>query len=186
MSHFIQAKPYHIAHVVPDLDAAADRLIASGFGPVYFIRNTEMAARYRGENIIIRVSAAFVVIAGLLTELVMQEDDTRSTFTDFIARHPSGALHHVAYFSDDFRKTLKEVEARGLKLVPHMEYVDANGNEFESYFAPEDQQDAVLIQLALPGPLDPVYGKVVENSENWDGKDPRRDFWTLVPPGLLG
>ena len=106
MSIYIDAKPYHVAHVVPDLDAAVDRLLASGIGPAHFIRGTRMSARYRGELIHVHVSAAFVVIAGQLTELVSQDDDTRSTFTDFLVRHPSGALHHVAYYSDDFDATV--------------------------------------------------------------------------------
>ena len=186
MSVYLEGKPYHVAYVVPDLDVAVDRLIASGFGPAHFIRATDMAALYRGEKINIRVSAAFVVIAGLLTELVMQEDDSRSSFTDFIARHPSGALHHVAYLSEDFAATLKDVQTRGLSLVPHMEYLDPNGNKFESYFEPQGRPDAVLLQLALPSSLDPVYAQIVEIAENWDGRDPKRDFWTLAPPGLLG
>ena len=186
MSVYLEGKPYHVAYVVPDLDVAVDRLLASGFGPAHFIRATDMAALYRGEKINIRVSAAFVVIAGLLTELVMQEDDSRSSFTDFIARHPSGALHHVAYLSEDFAATLKDVQTRGLSLVPHMEYLDPNGNKFESYFEPQGRPDAVLLQLALPSSLDPVYAQIVEIAENWDGRDPKRDFWTLAPPGLLG
>ena len=185
MSLYLDAKPYHVAHVVPDLDAAVDRLLASGFGPVHFIRGTAMTARYRGETINIRVSAAFVVIAGLLTEIVSQDDETRSTFTDFIERHPSGALHHVAYMSDDFQATVRDVASRGLTLVPHMEYVDPNGNAFESYYEPEGRPDAVLLQLALPSPLDPVYKKIVDIAEQWDGTDPKRDFWALVPEGVL-
>jgi hypothetical protein len=102
MSIYIDAKPYHVAYVVPDIDAVVDRLLASGIGPAHFIRGTEMAARFRGELIRIHVSAAFVVIAGQLTELVSQDDDRRSTFTEFLDHHPSGGLHHVAYFSNDF------------------------------------------------------------------------------------
>lgn len=48
MSIYIDAKPYHVAYVVPDIDAAVDRLLASGIGPAHFIRGTEMAARFRG------------------------------------------------------------------------------------------------------------------------------------------
>lgn len=186
MSVYLETKPYHVAYVVPDLDKAVDRLVAAGIGPAYFIRGTDMAARYRGETINIRVSAAFVVIGGLLTELVMQEGGDRSSFTDFIARHPSGALHHVAYLSDDFARTVRDAEAKGVKLVPHMEYIDAEGNDFESYFEPAGEPDAVLLQLALPSPLDPVYAKVVEITASWDGTEPRRDFWSLVPAGVLG
>ena len=184
MSFYVDAEAYHVAHVVPDLDTAVDRLLDSGFGPAHFIRGTEMRARYRGEMINIRVSAAFVVVAGLLTEIVTQDDDTRSTFTDFIRLHPSGALHHVAYMSDDFQATLKEVAARGLTLVPHMEYVDANGSAFESYYEPEGKPGALLLQLALPSPLDHVYKKIVDIAEHWDGTDPKRDFWALVPEGV--
>ena len=144
MSVYLEAKPYHVAYVVPDLDRAVDRLLAAGIGPVHFIRDTPMTARYRGATVNIRVSAAFVVIAGLLTELVMQEGGDQSSFTDFIARHPSGALHHVAYWSDDFAETLKEAAGKGLKLVPHMEYLDPQGNSFEAYFEPAGSPDAVL------------------------------------------
>ena len=185
MSFYLDAKPYHVAHVVPDLDAAVDRALASGFGPAHFIRGTEMNARYRGEMIRIRVSAAFIVVAGLLTEIVTQDDDTRSTFTDFIARHPSGALHHVAYLSDDFEASVGEASARGLTLVPHMEYVGPDGNAFESYYEPEGRPDAILVQLALPSPLDSVYEQIVDIAEHWDGTDPKRDFWALVPEGLF-
>jgi len=184
MSIYLDAEPYHLAHVVPDIDEMVDRLLASGFGPAYFIRGTDMAGRYHGEMVKIRVSAAFIVVAGLLTEVVSQDDDTKSTFTDFIARHPSGGLHHVAYLSDDFERTLREVAAKGLTLKPHMEYVDPNGNAFESYFEPEGKPDAVLLQLALPSVIDVVYEKIVSISEDWDGSEPRRDFWSLLPEGV--
>ena len=185
MSIYIDAKPYHVAYVVPDIDAAVDRLLAAGIGPAHFIRGTGMSARYREELIHIHVSAAFIVIAGQLTELVSQDDDTRSTFTDFLVRNPSGGLHHVAYYSDDFDATVRDAEARGLRLKPHMEYVDEAGNGFESYYEPQDDPDAVLLQLALPSPLDPVYREIVEIAASWDGSDPRRDFWALVPEGTF-
>lgn len=185
MSIYIDAKPYHVAYVVPDIDAAVDRLLASGIGPAHFIRGTEMTTRFRGELIRIHVSAAFIVIAGQLTELVSQDDDTRSTFTDFLVRHPTGGLHHVAYLSDDFGVTVRDAAARGLHLKPHMEYVDEAGNGFESYYEPQDNPDAVLLQLALPSPLDPVYREIIEIAEHWDGSDPRRDFWALVPEGAF-
>ena len=180
MSIYIDAKPYHVAYVVPDIDAAVDRLLASGIGPAHFIRGTEMAARFRGGLIRIHVSAAFVVIAGQLTELVSQDDDRRSTFTEFLDRHPSGGLHHVAYFSNDFDATVRDAAARGLHLTPHMEYVDDAGNAFESYYEPQENPDAVLLQLALPSPLDPVYRAIVDIADHWDGSDPRRNFWALV------
>ena len=181
MSAYMNAKPYHVAHVVPDLDKAVDRLIAAGIGPAHFIRSIDMRARYRGKIVDIRVSAAFVVIAGTLTELVMQEAGAPSSFTDFIARHPSGALHHIAYHSGDFAKTIAAASEKGRKLIPHMEYIDQEGNDFESYFEPEGNPDAVLIQLALPSPLDPVYDHIREIADAWDGSEPRRNFWSLVP-----
>ena len=74
---------------------------------------------------------------------------------------------------------------RGLSLKPHMEYVDEAGNGFESYYEPQDNPEAVLLQLALPSPLDPVYREIVEIAARWDGSNPRRDFWALVPEGTF-
>lgn len=181
MNRYLKDAPYHLCHVVPDLAAAVDRLLASGFGPAFFFHSVTVEARYRGQRNQIQLSAAFVCVGETLVELLQQENDAASAYREFLARHPGGGLHHIAYISADFAQSLREVKANGLELQPVEEFLGEDGESFETYYEPVGQADPVYIQLALPGPLDNVFTAIRRISQAWDGTEPKRDILTLFP-----
>ena len=106
-------KAEHLAFVVPDIDAAIDRLLASGIGPVFTMRRIRTAARYRGERHDPLFSAAFAYSGGIQIELLATHDDTPSAYREFILRNPQGGLHHAASFCESFEGELSGAMARG-------------------------------------------------------------------------
>lgn len=181
MSRYLERKPYHICHVVPDLAAAVDRLLASGFGPAYHFHSVTVDARYRGSRNQVTLSAAFVAVGGTLVEILQQENDSPSAYNEFLVRHPGGGLHHVAYISETLEQGVEEARERGFDLVPVEEFLGADGAPFEVYYEPKGATDPVYIQFALPGPLDDVFAQIRGIGNEWDGKtEPRRDIMTLM------
>lgn len=182
MSRLLGRKPYHIAHVLPDLETAVDRLIATGHGPFHYFHSIEVPMLHRGQKGSVRLSVAFACIGGMLTEFLVQENDTPSAYREFLATNPGGGLHHIAYLSDDFTADLKRAAANGTDLAAVQEFVDGAGVPYEVYYEPVGRPDAVMIQLALPGPLDAAFAEIRRISEDWDGTAPKRSLLDLLPP----
>lgn len=181
MSRYLERKPYHICHVVPDLAAAVDRLLASGFGPAFHFHSVTVDARYRGERNRVQLSAAFVPVGGTLVEILQQENDAPSAYNEFLMRHPDGGLHHVAYISETLQQGVEEAHDRGFDLVPVEEFLGTDGAPFEVYYEPRGAEDPLYIQFALPSPLDDAFAEIRRIGAEWDGKtDPRRDILTLM------
>lgn len=181
MSRYLKRKPYHICHIVPDLAAAVDRLLASGFGPAFHFHSVTVDARYRGERNTVRLSAAFVCVGDTLMEVLEQENDAPSAYREFLAAHPDGGLHHVAYISETLEQGVEEARANGLELLPVEEFLGADGAPFEVYYEPRGVRDPVFIQFALPSPLDDAFAEIRRIAAEWDGTEPKRDIMTLLP-----
>jgi len=91
----------HQAYVVPDFDAALEKLNAAGIGPAFVLRRIRGAGRYRGERHDSLISAAFAYSGNTCIEILTPHDDVPSAYREYLERRPEGGLHHIAYFSDD-------------------------------------------------------------------------------------
>lgn len=91
-----------ISYVVRDLDATIERWLELGIGPWYVIRSfRQRGGQYRGQAGEPLISIALANSGELQIELVQQEDDTPSCYTEFLDAGHEG-FHHVSFWADDF------------------------------------------------------------------------------------
>ena len=179
-------KAEHLAFVVPDIDAAIDRLLASGIGPVFTMRRIRTAARYRGERHDPLFSAAFAYSGGIQIEMLATHDDTPSAYREFILRNPQGGLHHSAYFCESFDGALAGAKAKGCSFDIVQEFIDPLTEEaYEIYVEPAGQADPMLAQLMVSGPMEPFFAAMEAIATTWDGSEPERDALALIPPEMV-
>lgn len=186
MSTFFGPNLFHIAHVGTDLDAMVDNMLQSGIGPWYYARDLNLNSRYRGEQHDLVISVAFAFTGHLMFELVVQDNDVPSSFKEYLDRRPEGGLHHIAWMSDHLEDSIAAAEAKaGRKIVKVQEFLMADGNPSEIYMETEGATDPVLMQIVLPSPWDDAFAKIRDVAATWDGSEPRRNMYDLLPEGLL-
>lgn len=129
----------HVAIVVKDLEATV-RLYTQtlGFREVY----REIVADQGIEAVGLEAGASFV-------ELILPLDENSS-----IARFRGGAetkLHHTAYRVADIEASLRDLEAKGVRLIDRHARRGAHGNLIA--FLHPKATGGVLIELCQPHPL---------------------------------
>lgn len=186
MSGLFGTNLFHIAHVGTNLDAMVDNMLQSGIGPWFYARDLNLNSRYRGEQHDLVISVAFGFTGHLMFELVVQDNDVPSSFSEYLDRRPEGGLHHIAWMSDNLEASIAAAEAKsGKKLVKVQEFLMADGNPSEIYMETEGATDPILMQIVLPSPWDDAFAKVRDIAANWDGSEPRRNMFDLLPDSLL-
>lgn len=174
----------HQAYVFPDFDAALERFAALGIGPFYVLHSENGVSRYRGEDHSVSISAAFVYSGDACFEIITPHGEQQSAYGEFLRRNPMGGLHHIAYFSADFDKTLTELAALGRPITIVQEFADATGVPFEIYCEPDGVDNPVLFQLIKPGLFERWFDAMREAAANWDGSDPIRDARPLMAASM--
>jgi catechol 2,3-dioxygenase-like lactoylglutathione lyase family enzyme len=179
-------KAEHVAFVVPDFDAAVQRLLDAGIGPVFTMRRIRVAARFRGERHDPLFSAAFCYTGGIQMEFLEQHDETPSAYLEFIRRNPAGGLHHTAYFKAPFDDATGEAEAMGQAYDIVQEFIEPeSGVAYEVYVEPRGVPNPLLAQLMVPGPMEPFFTEMEKIAASWDGSDPERNALTMIPPEMV-
>ena len=175
----------HLGYVYPDFAAALARFAAGGIGPFFVMHETEAVSIYRGEQLPLGMSIAFVYSGDTCLEIITPHADQQSAYNDFLRHNPHGGLHHIAYHSDDFAMTLAKMAAIGRPLRVVQEFVTAMGGEpFEIYCEPVGVDDPITFQLLKPGLFDGWFGSMREAASRWDGTDPIRDAGALLAGAL--
>lgn len=184
MSRFF-GKAVHAGFVVPDVDREIQRLVASGVGPIFVMRRIRVPARHRGVRHDVLISAAFVYSGRMQYEFVEQHDDTPSAYREHLARTPAGGLHHLAYFADgSFEGVFERAAAQGVRFTTVQEFITPDGTPYELYAEPEDSAYPLLVQLMIPGPMEPWFAEMEKAAASWDGSDPVRDALAMLPPEM--
>ena len=80
------------------------------------MRGLPMQALYRGQPCETTLSVAWSNSGEMQIELIHQSDDTPSIFTEFLAANGPG-YHQLAYWTNDFEATMREVEKAGWPVV---------------------------------------------------------------------
>ena len=180
MSRYFQ-NALHTAFVVPEIEKEIDRLLAIGIGPVFVMSRIRVAARYRGVRHDPLMTAAFAYSGDTLLEFLLPLDSTPSGMSEFLEKNPAGGLHHFAYFSDDFAKTLEDLRQQGADFEVVQEYIDQNDIPYEIYIQATGDPSGLLVQLVNRGPLEQFYNSMREIAADWDGSDPIRPAAELLP-----
>jgi len=61
---------------------------------------------FRGEEHDVRIKVAFFYTGDHCIEVISPIGAQQSTYSEFLSRNPTGGLHHIAYYSNDFDRTL--------------------------------------------------------------------------------
>jgi len=126
---------YHTGIVVPDLDAAMDRL--SALAGYRWITPLTYTLPFRTVNGSRELTSTFVYsLQGPHVELIQQVPDSPWTAA------PRNSVHHLGYFVDDLAETARMLEANGFafeatadtsppELALFAYYIDAFGTRIE-------------------------------------------------------
>jgi catechol 2,3-dioxygenase-like lactoylglutathione lyase family enzyme len=159
-----------IGYVVRDLDQALDAWLALGVGPWFVIRGMPQLARYRGEPCEVTLSIAFANSGDLQIEVIHQEDDAPSIFTEFLASGRDG-FHQLAWWVDDFDAAIRNARAAGWPVVW------SGGEEAGTRFAYVEPPVGPATIVEIMEQTDATIGMatfVREAATGWDGSDPIR------------
>jgi hypothetical protein len=159
-----------IGYVVTDLDSALRSWIDLGVGPWFVVRDLPMRALYRGEPCEMTMSLAMANSGEMQVELIHQEDDTPSIFTEFLESNRPG-FHQLAYWTTDFDATMKTVADAGWPVV--WSGGEGFGVRF-AYVEPPGSPAAVIEISELTEATLASSTHIREAAASWDGSEPIR------------
>jgi catechol 2,3-dioxygenase-like lactoylglutathione lyase family enzyme len=164
-----------IGYVVTDIDDALASWVELGVGPWLVIRRLPMKARYRGEPCETTLSLALSNSGELQVELIQQEDDTSSIFTELLASKGPG-YHQLAYWAEDFDATMEAVEDAGWPVV--WSGGEGLGVRFAYVEAPNGPAHiSQVIEISELTEAQAASAKFIRDAAaNWDGSDPIREM----------
>lgn len=172
MSVLLPGPIRQIGYVVTDLDEALASWIELGVGPWFVIRNMPQRVLFRGEPCEIRLSLALANSADLQVELIHQEDDTPSIFTEFLAGGRQG-FHQLAYWPEDFDATMQAVHDAGWPVVW------SGGEDVGTRFAYVETPSSPvpIIEIMELTEVTAGMGNFIRDAAaGWDGTDPIREM----------
>lgn len=158
-----------IGYVVTDLDRAISNWLKLGVGPWFVMRGLGQRVVYRGEPCEVTLSLAMANSGDLQVELIQQEDETPSIFTEFLAANGEG-FHQLAWWADDFDATMDAVRAAGWPVV--WSGGEEGGVRF-AYFEPPTGASIIEVMEATETSAG-MATFVRDAAENWDGTEPIR------------
>ena len=170
--HILPGPIRQIGYVVTHLDEAITSWLALGVGPWYAIRGMPMSALYRGEPCEITLSLALANSGELQVELIHQDDETPSIFTEFLAAKGAG-FHQLAYWAEDFDATIEAIDDAGWSVV--WSGGENVGTRF-AYVEPPNSP-ATVIEISQLNDTTAGLGKFIRDAaDGWDGTDPVRSL----------
>ena len=160
-------------YVVRDIEAAMEHWTAIlGIGPFFYIEKVPVEDfRYRGEPSDTEFSVALANTGSLQVELIQQRNDAPSMYRDFLEAGREG-LQHLAYWTQDFDKTMKELEPKGYAVGQSGQIGGPTGRFV--YFDTETHPGTVIELSEISGPKGKFFEIIAETARDWDGKDPIR------------
>ncbi len=159
-----------IGYIVDDIDAALAAWVDLGVGPWFVMRGIQIRATYRGQRCATTISMALANSGEMQLELIQQEDDTPSIYTEFLQDHGPG-YHQLAYWTEDFETTMASVREAGWPIVWLGD--EDVGTRF-AYVEPPNSP-ARVIEIMENNEITAGMGKFVRDAAaDWDGSDPIR------------
>ncbi len=142
-----------------------------GVGPFFLLEHIDFARLLlRGEPARIDLTVAVAYWGDVQIELICQQDDAPSIYTEFAAAKGEG-LQHVGVMTDSVDAHLEHLEAVGVKPVQWG--ATAAGIRFA--YVDTDQHPGGMIELIERGrAIESFFSMAREAARNWDGRDPIR------------
>ncbi|ABW14106.1 conserved hypothetical protein [Parafrankia sp. EAN1pec] len=159
-----------IGYIVRDIDQAVRSWLELGVGPWYVLRGQTQTGLYRGRSCTAPLSIAFSNTGDLQVELICQEDDTPSIYTEFLRSGHEG-FHQLAWWTDDFDATMRSVAAAGWPVVWSG---DGDGAARYAYVEPPAGPATIVEIMEVTAATDGIATLVRQAAQDWDGSDPIR------------
>ena len=161
-----------IGYVVTDLERAMQSWVELGVAPWFVIRGLPMRALYRGEPCQTTLSLALSNRGDLQVELIKQEDDAASIFTEFVGSSGPG-YHQLAYWTEEFNETMDAVADAGWPVVW------SGGEGFGVRFAYVEPPNSPATVVEISELTDATVASstfIRDAAASWDGSDPIREL----------
>jgi hypothetical protein len=131
-----------------------------------------MRALYRGEPCETTLSLALSNSGDLQVELIQQEDDTPSIFTEFVASGGPG-YHQLAYWTEDFNATMDAVAEAGWPVV----WSGGEGFGVRFAYVEPPNSPATIVEISeLTDATVASSAFIRDAAASWDGSDPIREL----------
>jgi hypothetical protein len=158
--------PVQIAYAVDDVVAAASRWAADGVGPFFVVEHIALDdVRVGGRPGSFDHSSAFAQWGAVMVELICQHDGGDDPIV------PSGGLHHIAHFVDDFTAAGEWLTAQhlpeklGARTNTGIQFAFHDARAVRGHFIEIYQRSEHLARF---------YEMVRSAAAGWDGADPLR------------
>lgn len=161
-----------IGFVVADLDETLQSWLALGVGPWYVLRGQQQRALYRGEPCEVRLTIAFANSGDMQVEVIAQENDTPSIYTEFLSGG-RGGFHQFAYWVDDFDAAVASAQGAGWPVVWSG---GADEGTRYAYVEPSAGPAAIIEIMELNAATAGLGEFVRAAADGWDGSDPIRSL----------
>jgi catechol 2,3-dioxygenase-like lactoylglutathione lyase family enzyme len=160
-------------YVVPALEPAIHHWVEQlGIGPWLVIDHAPVTnfAHRGGPEGGVDMTIALAQYGNLQIELIVQHDDTASTYKEFLERHPEGGLHHLGFWPTDMDAALAAAAARGFEVVTGGQVGD--DGRFR-YYEPVPAMAGAMLELAeVTGRRLAWFERLAIESRSWDGSNP--------------
>lgn len=163
-----------LGYVVDDIEAAmAHWTEVIGVGPFFYKERIGIENyMYKGERYEPHNSIALANSGPIQVELVQTRNDVPSMYRDFMQAGLRG-LQHIAFWTNSYDADLARLKGQG--FVPVMQgEVGANGRFI--YFDKQAHPGTVIELSEVMGPKGRMFDMIRKAADDWDGKDPIRDF----------
>jgi len=161
-----------IGFVVTDLEKALDSWVALGVGPWYVVRGQHQHALYRGAPCDVTLTIAFANSGDMQVEVIRQENDTPSIYTEFLAAKGEG-FNQFAYWAVDFDAAVQSVQAAGWPVV--WSGGESDGVRY-AYVEQPGGPAAIIEIMELNDATTGLAEFVRAAADGWDGSDPIRSL----------
>lgn len=164
--------------IVRDLNTEVQNWVNLGIGPWALISEVRFENfRYRGRPAPGPLVSIAVAYSGpLQVEIIQQHDKVSSAYTEYLALSPGG-IQHIANFATseaDYDNKRQAMLDQGLVVV-HEGNVEGYAQRF-AYCSTPGRTSYPLFEIGesdLPA-LRPMWKKLQQLSESWDGRNPLR------------
>jgi catechol 2,3-dioxygenase-like lactoylglutathione lyase family enzyme len=161
-----------IGYIVDDLDEAIATWLSLGVGPWFVLRGHSQGGLYRGQPCTVTLSVAFANSGDLQVELIHQDDDTPSIYTEFLANRGPG-FHQLAWWASDFYATVKSAQDAGWPVV----WTGGGAESVRYAYLEPPAGPATIIEIMELNDLTRGMDSLLrEAAAAWDGSDPIRSL----------
>jgi glyoxalase/bleomycin resistance protein/dioxygenase superfamily protein len=158
--------------VVRDLDQTLGDWLSMGIGPWYVLRGQQVSGMYRGQPCSVSLAVAFSNTGDLQIEVIHQEDDTPSIYTEFLTSGREG-FHQLAWWAIDFESALQSAQAAGWPVVWSG---GEDGGARYAYLEGPAGPASIIEIMELTDATEGMAKLVREAAHSWDGEAPIRSL----------